>query len=768
LLATPQIYAAEAGSGFTLEEITVTARKREESLQDAPVSISAFTENELKVRQISSTDQLADVTPNLTFDAFAPSSGSNSSSMIYIRGIGQLDFSAVTDPGVGLYVDGVYYSRSLGGALNFLDLERIEVLRGPQGTLFGRNTIGGAVILHSKRPAEEFGGSLEVEVGTENMVNVTANVDIPISEKLLTKWSVASRQRDGYVKPVNRGGADLGDDDTLAGRFAVLWTPTDSLEVLINGDYISERENGTPNVSLGVNDQQTFAYFTNIFQAGCLAPPPTQPPGPGRDTMNDPNCANDTAFIGEHKSGATYKETSELDYWGLAVTASWQVNDGLKIKSITAYRDLDMFSQADADHTEWLIFHRQDWYEHDQFSQELQFSGGNDRMNWILGLYYFEEDADNLNPVRFPAQIGSLDSGGKTDNDNWAVFGQVTYNISDALSATFGLRYTDETKRFSPYSFIPEGGTYVQGPPGSPAVRYHDCPTGAEPGCGGVQGRLFTEGDRLVPAGEEEVSFDDWTPMFNIAYQVNDDVMVYFTWSEGFKSGGFDQRYNQAFPAPSSFDPEEATTYELGMKSSWRDNTLRLNASAFFTEYEDIHIIIREGFAPITFNGGEAEVKGFEIETSFVPNESWLLQASVGYIDAEYTDLSQEVIDKSPLREDFAFPQTPEWSGNIGIAYTAEMGNWVVIPRLDWSYTDEVYNDAINTPQLKSDSYDLVNASLSLTSLDEAWEIVLAGRNLGDEEYLIAGNSGYNTGASYTEAVFSRGTEWSLSVKRNF
>ena len=777
VLCSPVVVpSVSAETGFQLEEVVVTARKREESLQDTPVAVSAFTANELKLRQINSTDQLSEVTPNLTFDAYAPSSGSNASSQIYIRGIGQSDFTAVTDPGVGLYVDGVYYSRSIGGSVDFLDLERIEVLRGPQGTLFGRNTIGGAIAMYTRKPAEEFGGSVEVEVGDDDMRNVSLDIDLPLTDTLLSKVSLASRKRDGYVERVYDG-KEVGDDDVLAGRIALQWTPSDNFDLFFAVDGTKEREQGAPTVSLGVNDQQTFAHMVNITIPSCrsfgLPPGPLLP-----STMGDPNCLNETAFKDEFETEATGETRSELDYWGVNITATWDVADWLNIKSITAYRDMDAYAARDADNTQYRLFHSQEDFRHDQFSQEFQFSGLalGGSLKWLLGLYYFEEDADVPNPVQLPLPfVGSFISGGKTDNENFAVFSQATWDVTERLHLTLGIRYTDETKRFEPYSFIPDGAYYVQGGPGGSATgatRFFDCPTGTEPACPipGLPGRLFTPGDRLVGSAESEEEFDDVTPMFNIAYDLTDDAMLYFTYAEGFKSGGFDQRFNEVLlGGPTSFDPETATTYEVGLKSSWLDNRLRVNMAAFFTEYEDQHIIVREGFAPITFNAGESEIQGFELETVFVPTEAWIIQANVGYIDAEYTKLDASVLANTPITKSTALSRTPEWSASLGVAYTTTLSGWgSLTPRLDWSYRSEVYNDAINTPVLRQPSYRLINASVSFLSLDEAWEVIFAGRNLGSELYLVTGNSALSTGASYTEGVFARETEWRLSVKYHF
>lgn len=769
-IALPGLAPAQEVGHFGLEEIVVTARKREENLQHTPVAVSAFTDYELKVRNITSTDSLADVTPNLTFESHAPGSGSNSAAQVFIRGIGQTDFTAVTDPGVGLYVDDVYYARSIGGVFDFLDVERIEILRGPQGTLFGRNTIGGAVSIHTRRPSDQFGGSIEAEVGSDAMQNVTFDINVPVLDTLLSKLTLSSRRRDGYVDRVYDG-KKLGDHDALSGRLALQWQPTDSLEFFLSADVLKEREQGSPSVSVGLNDMQTFAHVTNIQIPTCVSY--GKPPAPPVSTNGDPNCLNYTTFKSKYKSEGTGKVASDLDYWGASLSVSWDVTEKLNIKSITAYRNLDSYSARDGDNTQYRIFETQDPFKHEQWSQEFQFGGNafEERLSWLVGLYYFQERADNPNPAQFPVPfIGGFVSGGRTDNDNFAIFGQATWDATEDLHFTVGLRYTDETKRFSPYSYIPDGGFYIKGGPGSPAVRFYDCPTGAEPGCGGVPGRLFTAGDRLVPAGWYKRKFSDVTPMFNVAYDVTDEVMVYATWSQGFKSGGFDQRYNADFlGGATSFKPETATTWELGMKSTWLDNMLRLNVAGFFTDYEDQHIIVREGFAPITFNAGESNIKGFETEITFVPTDSWLMQVSVGYIDAGYTQLDPRVLQNSPITKGTKLALTPEWSASAGIAYTREVGGWgTITPRVDWSYRSEIWNDAINTPQIRQKGYHLINASVAFVSTDQKWELILSGRNLNDKEYLAAGLSALGTAGAVSEAVFSRGSEWSLSAKYHF
>ena len=805
-LLTTDVALAQQEGGFGLEEIVVTARKREENLQDTPLSISAFTANELKQRQIQTTTQLADVTPNLTFDSYSPSSGQNSSSQIYIRGIGQLDFTAVTDPGVGLYLDGVYMARSIGGAMDFLDLERIEILRGPQGTLFGRNTIGGAVLLHSVRPNGESSSSLEIEIGSDELAAATLDANVPFSENFFGKFSLTKRQRDGYVERVQLGerqtsgialdtdGKWLGDDDSLGFRASFVWEANDNLDFFLTADYTDEDENGSPSTSAGLNDQRTFPIAGNAyrgpappsFPVNSSCPAVTWPP-PSPSTNNDFKCLNDTWERDPYESEGTAEIFSKMEMYGLSLEANWSINDQLSFKSITAYRDFDADSSRDGDGTPYRLFHTQDPFTQTQFSQELQLSGTafGDKLEWVVGAYYFEEEAENANPVQLPfPYVGAIISGGEVENENYAFFSQATYDFTEQWSLTAGVRYTDETKEFYPYSWADspvirgrDGDTYSYIQSGSGSTNdyfYEMCPTysASNDYCDPDKKahRRFRAGERLIPEGWYEQEYDDWTPMLSLAYTASDDMMLYASWSEGFKSGGFDQRYNVYYPEPTTYEPEEATTWEAGIKSSWADNTLRLNAALYYTDYQDVQIVVRQSFAPITFNAGEAEIRGFEVESTWIPTASWLVQAAVGYIDAEYTKikLEQTVQDRTGINEDLSLPQTPEWSANLGIAWTGDFDGWTVTPRVDWNYTDDVYNNAVNTPQLKQDAYYMINAAISLQSDDGSWEFRLAGRNLNDEEVLVAGTSGYSTPSGYTDRAFARGAEASLSAKYNF
>jgi iron complex outermembrane receptor protein len=766
------IYAQsdEAHAG-ALEEIIVTARKREESLQDTPVAVSAFTTEELEFRQINTTDRLGEITPNLKFDPVAPSSGSSSVAQIFIRGIGQTDFVPVIDPGVGLYIDGIYMGRSVGNIMDFLDIERVEVLRGPQGTLFGRNTIGGAVVIHSKRPTDDFHGSLEGQYGSDNMAYVTAKVNGPITDNLAGNLAYAYRYRDGYVKRIFDG-TRTGDDNRHAVRGSLLWNPSDTFEAYATFDYSRTRENGAPAVSGGVNDLQAFATFANGLLASCTVvtinpafpaggPPSFPPPGVGTDGA--PGCVNENSFLGKHTDGGTFPIKADLDAWGASLEMSWDVNEWLSMKSITGYREFDFESRRDADHTPGNLLATWDTFEHQQVSQELQFSGRQlqDRLKWLLGLYYFQEEGFNLSPV--VTAVGAFRVEGDYDNDSLAAFFQGTYDVTDRLAFTFGVRYTEDTKRFTPdqivYGDASQAPLTIFGPTWPLLTGFYIGPAGPLPA-----------GTRLLLFQQFKKKFDDTSVMANVAYDWTDNLMTYFTYSQGFKSGGFDMRFltPPEGGVPSSFDPETVDSYEIGIKSQWLDNHLRLNTAIFYTDYQDLQIVIRDpGGNPLTFNGGTADISGGEAELTWVPTERWHITAAVGYLDAKYDELSVEVLPF--IQPDSKLVNAPKWNTSLGIAYTYDLQDWATLtPRLDWSFQDKQAKQAVNSPEMTQDAYHLLNASMALQTNDGHWEGVLALRNLLDEKYLITGTSSAATAIGYIEQIYARGFEWSISIKYNF
>ena len=746
-------HAAESIS--SLEEIVVTARKREESLQDTPIAISAFTADALERQQIMSTEDLDQVAPNLQFASHGPLTGNNSAAQVYIRGIGQSDGSSGVDPGVGLYIDDVYMGRSVGGAMDFRDIAGVQILRGPQGTLFGRNTIGGAVLLTTTLPGDEFGGSVRVGFGEDNLREAFAALDLPISETLGMRVSGGMRQRDGYVTRVFDG-LDLGDEDTYTFQSTLRWEPSDAFTLTLRADYTEEDENGSPFVFVAINGSQAFpaAISRNAGCPGATFPPPSVPQG-----IVDQRCANDATWsLGQFTNGGTAKAESNLENMGVSAVAEWSVNDTLTLKSISAYRELEWHGSRDADNTALLVLHTDYSSEGDQMSQELQALFDLDRVQGVAGLFYFEESIEDFLLVPFAAPPplvalrvipGSMDYQlAQVDNDNWAAFTQWTFDVTDALSLTAGLRYTEENKGIDIVSF-------TLTPLTAPIVIPTTYNTPGVPGPGlNILRQPF------------ENKYDSTTGSASLQYTFSDSFMTYLSWSEGFKSGGFNQRYNSAPPGnlPVSFAEERAETYELGFKSQW--DTVRLNGAIFRTSYDDMQLTYRLGVVPLLFNAGESEIEGAELELTFAPG-ALLVEGSLGYLDNEFKEIAVVPGTTQTVGPNNRLPFTPEWQGNVGIGYEFALGAGTLTPRVNVSYTDEQFFDAANSVEVaQMEAVTVVNASLTLALSD--WKIRAGVNNLSDEDYLVAGNSSLSTSAGYAEGIYARPRNWFISAEYDF
>lgn len=689
---------------YALEEIIVTARKHEESLQDAPISITAFSGDGLERRNITALADIGQITPNLVFNPTAPISGSSATASVFIRGVGQNDYTLVTEPGVGIYVDGVYIARSVGGALDLLDVERIEVLRGPQGTLFGRNTIGGAISIISKKPHEELAGKALLTLGDDDLVDFNGKLNVPITDTIMGSVGISSKKRDGYVKNVQTG-KELGDDDAQSGRAAIRWLPTDRLSIDISADGTKERENGAAAYAVAADGLSALGAANNVVWLGDLGCAP--PPGP----LTNTNCFNDQWVLdGKRKTNGTHPQHSKLDIWGVALTVEWELSDNLSLKSITAHRDLDSKFSTDQDHSPVEQDHITHVYDQNQTTQELQLLGNfmDSRLKTVLGLYYFEEEGKDVNTVTFP--VVKLHSGGSIDNDSTAIFGQATYDISDAWSATLGLRYTEDNKKFKPDQYVLEGRL-----------------TGLPPGF------------RALPHKEVDNDKNEWTPMVNVAYNMSDATMLYASYSKGYKSGGFDQRVFPPLPAAPSFDPEYVKSYELGLKYNSDDNRFRANGAIFYMDYDDLQIaVLNETIDVVTRNAGDAEIKGFELELAYVPFENWMLESSAGYTDAEYVDLSDDAI-RAGISKNHDLVNTPEWSLSGAISYTQLFTSGATLAyRLDGSYRSDVYFDTANTELIAQDDVALANFNLNFQS-SGAWSLAAGIDNLSDKDYNVNG-----------------------------
>ncbi len=753
---TPGLAVAADEGVSALEEIVVTARKREESLQETPIAISAFTADALERQQIENTEDLDQVAPNLQFASYGPLTGNNSAAQVFIRGIGQSDGSSGVDPGVGLYIDDVYMGRSVGGVMDFRDISGVQVLRGPQGTLFGRNTIGGAVLLTTTLPGDVFGGTVRVGTGEDSLFEAFAAVDLPISDSLGLRVSGGTRERDGYVDRVYDG-LDLGNESTSTFQSSLRWRPGDDFSLVLRGDYTKSDEHGSPFVYETMNGRQAFPAATSRG-AGC--PGATFPPPFVPQNVVDQRCANDATWnLGHYTNGGNAKASSELENWGVSAVAQWQATSTLAFKSITAYRELEWQGARDADNTGLLVLHTDYSSDGDQLSQELQALFETDSLKGVIGAFYFEESIHDLLLVPFAAPPplvasgaipGSQDyQGAQIDNDNWAVFTQWTLDVTDRLSLTAGARYTEETKGIEITSFTT---TPLTAPVVIPTT--YNTPGVAGPGLNIL----------LQPF---ENKYDSGTGSASVQYDFTDSFMSYVSWSQGFKSGGFNQRYNNAPPGnvPVSFDDETAETYEIGFKSEF-GGSVRLNGAIFRTNYDNMQLTYRLGIVPLLFNAGKSRIEGGELEFTFAPG-SLLIEGSVGYNDNEFIEIAQVPGTSQTVGPGNRLPFTPEWQGHIGIGYDFAIGSSTLTPRVNASYTDGQFFDAANSIEVAQlEDVTLLNASLTW-ALDK-WKIRGGVNNATDEDYRVAGNSSFSTSAGYAETIYSRPRNWFLSAEFNF
>lgn len=748
----------QAEENRTLDVITVTARRREESLQDVPVSVSIVSAEALARQGITATTDLDQIVPNLQFTSYGTLTGNNSSAQVFIRGIGQTDATGAVDPGVGLYIDDVYIGRSVGGAMDFRDIANVQVLRGPQGTLFGRNTIGGAVLMTSNRPGA--GNTVRVGLGTDNLFEAFGAFDLLATDEFGARVAVGTRQRDGYVERVFDS-VDLGNDDTISGLVTTEWTPSEAVNFTLRADYAKEDENGSPFVFADINPNALFPIIGSIV-AGC--PGASFPPPTANATLDDPRCANEFQDLGDELNGGTFPAVSTLENYGFSLIGEWNVNENLTLKSISSARNLEWSGSRDADNTPILILHTQYESESEQISQELQAQFEYDRLNGVFGLYYFDEETNDRLIVQLATPGTSYDTQRvNLTTEAFAAFTEWTYDFSDAFSVTGGLRYTEEEKTIGGTLFNVGG---VDTP--EPAIPTADtlCNPSGPPG--------QTECLFITP-GPHEVSFDSITGSASAQYRWNESLMTFVSFSQGFKSGGFNQRYNAAPPGnlPLSFNEETAENWELGFKSNPAAN-VRLNGSIFTTTYDDIQMTYRLGVVPLLFNAGEAEISGAELELYYMPVSSMIIDASLGYLDAKFNSINDPapisgVTPTAIATVDSDLPFTPDLQAHVGVSYEWQVGNNVTLtPRLDVSYTDSQFFDAGNSAIIaQTDAITLLNGSITFAH-DNGFTLSFSGENLTDERYPVAGTSSLGTSSGYAEIVYARPRSFMMTLTKDF
>ena len=757
-----------------LEEITITAQRRQERLQDTPISITAFTASAIERLGATDVQQLANFAPNVRFDFTAPISGASDAAGIFIRGVGQADFALTTEAGVGTYVDGVYMSRSIGGVLDVLDIDRLEILRGPQGTLFGRNTIGGAINIISSKPTDEVGGSGELELGSFNRRNLRGMVNIPVSDSLRLRLTASSKEEDGYVHsilipqppatstvppaasiPGSGSQIDYGNQNRQAARLIAVYDPHSKFTAELSVDSERVRENNAPAVLVGVTGETNpslgpIVFLYNTFQA------------PGTSLAGFPNarytCAN-FCTGSPNSTYATGPNGTSINAWGTALTLGWHPVSNLEVKSISAFHQESGLFNRDADGSPVDLTHTSNYdYQHRQFSQEFQFNGStwDDRLKFAMGIYYFHETGSDPLLVTFPSSFGTLyQDEDRVENSSLAGYVQATFELTKQLSFTAGGRYTRDEKTFDTDQYLITGTSPIIG-----AIAFGGAPPGT----------LIP----LVPRNSHvNNTFTNTSPRLSLDYKVLQDTLVYISYNEGYKGGGYNLRYVAPEPAVVPFSPETVKTWEAGFKSEFLERRMRINLALFSTTYKDMQLTEYQVLgAPITTNAGESKIKGGELELVTVPLDGLELSYSLGVLSARYQSLIPNPVLNLPAQEQITLgsklQKTPANESLIGInyrlAHVAPGGS--ILLHADWRFTADTYNDAQNSQFLFQPAYNIGNASVTYEPNAANWSLRVFVNDVTNRRYIVSGDSNYGIG--FHEAEFNRPREWGVAGKVTF
>jgi iron complex outermembrane recepter protein len=825
-----------------LEEIVVTAQKRSENIQEVPIAITAFTADELQSRNLVDVHALSNLTSGVNLDAGAPFSGDRSVLSASIRGIGQDDFAFNLNPGVGVYLDGVYLARTIGSNLQLLDVDRIEILKGPQGTLFGANTIGGAISVVTHTPGDTERFIATATGGQYNRLDVGFTADIPlISNTLLSTISVSSQKQTGWVNvipyPVSSpyGQTSFVVDpqnaypkagyttaDTFGGtnvqsvRGKMLWKASDKLTFTFAADWTYEDQTALPYTVLGTysGNLNTSAFSTlynlcisnnaasipgaigaaggpppfvqpiNSFFASMCSRPRAHvpgisiggapllgagyvggPPGP----YNAANVAAGLPYLGSNSPrlwwGAGAVNTGNLDStyangpdfarndaFGGSITGVYQLNDEISLKSISGYRQIKWNIGTDLDGTPETIQEVTDAQHQWQVSQEFQVVGKalDSKLNYVGGLYYFKEAGYVHDYVPFESLLYVYDISNDVENVNYAAFIHADYQLTDAWGFTAGGRYTDAQ-------------TYFLG--GQADLNNFPVGFGNYP----VNGTTIT---RYFPAIPDSQAWHIFDPTVGVQYHFNPDLMAYASWGKGFKAGGWTTRLSAVITSPTSarYQPEYSKTYELGLKSEWLDHRVQANAAVYYTDYDGIQLNVQQGISPVYTNAGNAKIKGGELDLQALVGGGLLVNLSGDYIDAYYTSVvpsanfpqyalpdGTTVCPAGPpicgvkmlgvSATDAKLPKTPKYKGTLAPQYDYKLPSSATVRLISaFTYTAEMFNDSLNTPQLRRPPTRNLDSSLHYISTDGRYDFSVGGTNLTNDRYVTAGSPNYGAG----------------------
>ncbi|MCC5879200.1 MAG: TonB-dependent receptor [Idiomarina sp.] len=667
--------------GQGLERIQVTARRSVENLQEVPVAVSSFSEADLERLGLEDITELQQRIPNTTLQV---SRGTNSTLTAYIRGIGQQDPLWGFEPGVGIYIDDVYIARPQGAVLEVFDVERVEVLRGPQGTLYGKNTIGGAMKYVTRSLTGDTQAHVQGTLGSYNQRDLKVSGQTSVTDNFFVGGAFATLNRDGFGEFVNTGD-DNYNKELTTGRISARWLASDRVDVRFSADRTDDHSNSRGGYRLTTSQITGQEPFGSVYDSQTALP-----------------------------------VRNRVRTEGMSLTVDWEMSDDWMFKSVTAMREGYTNTNIDFDSTVEPTLLVPAIYEDEQFTQEFQFNYTADNFSMVSGLYFYEGEACGVFGTLL-GQLGvSVENGGCVDTSSQAVFGQGTYDLNDQWSITLGGRYTNDEKSADVFR-----ATYL-------GLKFPD--DEATP--------IAINSDF-----ETDASWSRFSPHASVRYRANRDLMYYASYSNGFKSGGVDMRADQSLnpDANQPYDPEIVDTFEVGVKAEMWDRRLRVNAALFYSDYQDMQVTVQRavdaGVASQVLNAADATVQGFEIESIFQATESLTFNATLGYVDASFDEVAffnpvtGEIDDVSDL---WSFANTPELSANLGFAkeFRTQWGDMVWSGNLAYRSETQIFEVP---SMLDMDAYSLANTSVVWYSNDGRWNAGLHIKNLFDKEHRLAG-----------------------------
>lgn len=668
----------------SLDEIIVTARRRDEQLKDVPVAVTALSAERLEETGATDITALQQQSPNATVQV---ARGSNSTLISFIRGVGQQDPLWGFEPGVGLYVDDVYIARPQAAVLDIFDIERIEVLRGPQGSLYGRNTVGGAIKYVTSRLSPEAEATVRAAYGTYNQVDLVASGSLPLTDNFRVGAAFANLTRDGYGRNINTG-AEHYDKDVTAFRASAEFTPRD--EVFFRLAYDRTQDDSNPRH--GHREVAGVGYGANS-------------PGSVYDTY---------AGVGDDNS---------VESEGVSFTGQIDVSEHWTFKAISAWREGRTDTVIDFDNTPAPTLDIPAYYADEQYTQEFQFQFDYDRIQGVFGVFYLDATAEGA----FDTILGNagivIGTGGSVETESVALFGDVNLDLTERLHLGLGLRWTQDSKTGEVFRANYLGATR------SPLLG------------GSARAPILLRTDYT-----NSRNYDDISPRVALSYDFSDDITGYASWSSGFKSGGFDMR-GDAILTPDTvngYDPETVDSYEVGLKG--RAGPLSFSSAIFYNEYQDQQVTTQVpavgGIASFVDNVGQSTIYGAEFEGSVYLTENLSANFAVGYLNAEFDQFLRYNLTTmvyEDISDQVVLQNAPEWTGYFGLTWQSQLagGELVVTPSV--SYRDDYSQFEFPNPILDQEAYALVDLSAIWTAPSERWSIGVFGKNLTDEEYRVGG-----------------------------